>query len=362
MNIFKKVTLNRMKKVKKKKLSLFKKLFVITTLLLISIFIITVFKPYFCPNISIKNGEEISLYIYDGDNFENVLAELTEMDVLLDIKSFKRLAKFDKYTENVKSGRYLLKNGMSNRKLLRMLGTGRQTPVKITFNNIRTKEQLAQRLSNQLMIDSAELIYLLNDPSVSETYGLNPETITCMFIPNTYEVYWNIKGKDLIEKMWTEYNKYWNKERKKKALKAGFTPIEISILASIVEEETNRKSEKPSVAGLYINRLRMGIPLQADPTVKFAIGDFSLKRILREQLRINSPYNTYLYMGLPPGPIRIPSIESLESVLNYKEHDYIYMCAKDDLSGSHNFAKTYAEHQENAVKYRRALNKKKIYK
>lgn len=351
-----------MKKAKNKKNTFLLKIVLGIIFLTISVLGFFVFQLYLSPNISIENNEDVYLYIYDGDDFDNIISELSEMGVMRDLKTFKRIAEFEGYAEDIKSGRYLLKDGMSNRKLLNMLESGYQTPAKVTFNNIRTKEQLAKRLSDQLMLDSVQIINLLNDPSILKPYGLNPQTVGCMFIPNTYEMYWNINGKELLEKMWKEYNKYWNDERKEKAAKAGFSPIEISILASIVEEETNNKEEKPTVAGLYINRLRNNIPLQADPTIKFALSDFSLKRILREQLTVDSPYNTYLYMGLPPGPIRIPSIESIESVLNYEQHEYIYMCAKEDLSGSHNFAKTYEEHQKNAVNYRRALNRRNIYR
>jgi UPF0755 protein len=351
-----------MKKTKNKKLTAFSKILLGILFIIIASLGFFVFELYLSPNISFNKNEEKFLCIYEGDKLEDVISHLSKMGVIKDTSTFERLAKFENYQNNIIKGRYQLKNGMCNKRLLHILEKGYQTPAKLTFNNIRTKEQLAKRLSEQLMADSAKIMTQLNDTATLHAYGLTPETVDCIFIPNTYEVYWTIEPKDLIGKMWKEYNNYWNADRKQKATEIGFTPTQISILASIVEEETNNKAEKRMVAGLYINRLHKGILLQADPTVKFALGDFSIKRILREQLTIKSPYNTYMYQGLPPGPIRIPSKESIEAVLNYEKHDYLFMCAKEDLSGTHNFAKTFEEHQSNAVNYRKELNKRSIYK
>ena len=212
------------------------------------------------------------------------------------------------------------------------------------------------------MIDSIDIANLLTEKSILQEYNFTKQTLPALFIPNTYQVYWNISSKEFLNRMFKEYKRFWTEERQNKAKAIGLTPIEVSILASIVEEETNNKSEKPMVAGLYINRLKKGMPLQADPTVKFAWQDFTLRRITNKHLTIDSPYNTYKIIGLPPGPIRIPSPEGIDAVLNYSKHNYLYMCAKEDFSGTHNFASTLSEHNRNARKYWDALNKRKIYK
>jgi UPF0755 protein len=313
-------------------------------------------------NIDIGDNEETYIYVYDGDTFDDVLAQLRERQLLKNEFSFVKMANFMGYPKSVKSGKYKIDNTMGNLTLIRHLRAGRQTPTRITFNNIRTKEELSARLGEQLMIDSLQIINVLEDTKFLAKYGLNNYTSIVVFIPNTYEVYWNISATALFEKMWKEYNRFWNNTRKEKAEKAGFSPLEISIIASIVEEETNYAKEKPTVAGLYINRLRRNLPLQADPTVKFAVGDFSIRRVLNKHLEFDSPYNTYIYKGLPPGPIRIPSIESIDAVLNYEKHNYIYMCAKYDEPWKHAFAVSFQEHQRNAAKFRRSLNQRKIFK
>jgi UPF0755 protein len=243
-----------------------------------------------------------------------------------------------------------------------MLKLGLQKPLKLTFNNIRTPQQLAGRISQQIEADSLSILALLTSDHVASSYGFDKTTIIAMCVPNTYEFYWNTNAKGFLDKMQKEYERFWNDERKSKAFKLGLTKVEISTLASIVEEETRFNIEKPKVAGVYINRLNKGIPLQADPTVKFAVGDFALRRILTKHLEIDSPYNTYKFRGLPPGPIRCPSISSIDAVLNAEKHSYLYFCAKADFSGYHDFAKTLTEHNRNAEAYRRALNKERIYR
>ena len=237
-----------------------------------------------------------------------------------------------------------------------------QTPVKLTIPATRDIAQLVGSVSRQLMMDSAELAEFTTSTIYKNKIGYTDETFPSLFIPETYEVYWNIKPEDLMIRLMKERRSFWNEERKAKAEKLGMTPEEVATLASIVDEETNDNAEKPIVAGLYINRLKRGMLLQADPTVKFALGDPTRKRILNKDLEVESPYNTYKHTGLPPGPIRIATKQGLESVLNYKKHDYLYMCAKEDFSGTHNFAKTLSEHNANAKKYQNALNKLKIKK
>ena len=313
----------------------------------------------YIPNFN--SSETKYVYIHEDDkSFELLCVELCDSAACSNIDFFKLLANFRKYPENMKSGRFAIEPGMDNNTLLNRLRRGQQAPIRLTFNNIRLLSDLSDRLSEQLMIGNDELISIIGDESYYKSLGFDSQTIKTMFIPNTYEVYWNIQADKLIERLKREYDAFWTDERRKKAENIRLTPIEVSILASIVEEETAVPDEYPVVAGLYINRLYKSMPLQADPTVKYAVGDFSLKRILNIHLEVDSPYNTYLYGGLPPGPIRIPSIRSIDAVLNHSQHNYLYMCAKEDFSGRHNFAVTLSEHNNNAKKYHAELNRRGI--
>jgi len=315
----------------------------------------------FAPNVFTKSGEKAFLYIPDSSTFKDVTLMLDKDANILNISAFKQVSELFHYENKIRSGRYELKNGMSNFRLVRMLRSGRQTPVKLTFNNIRTKQQLAARLGSELMADSTSILKLLNDSAFLASYQLNPATSISMFIPNTYEVFWNLNAKQLFERMNKEYTKFWTDERKAKAAAIPLSQTEISTLASIVEEETNNKTDRPKVAGLYINRLKAGMPLQADPTLKFAVGDFSLKRIGIKQILYISPYNTYRNRGLPPGPIRVASESGIDAVLNFTHHNYIYMCASETLNGEHKFASNWAEHLANARKYQQKLNELNIH-
>jgi UPF0755 protein len=311
------------------------------------------------PNFKIP--ETTFVYIYeDNKDFDVLCKVLRDSAGCRQIHLFKILAAYRKYPENMKSGRYAVDPDMNNRLLLNRLRFGQQTPVRITFNNIRLLDDLASRLTEPLMIGGEQLMSYLNDGKFCESLGFTRATVAAMFIPNTYEVYWNIPADKLLERMKREYTAFWNEERLKKAADLRLSPVEVSILASIVEEETAAPDEYPVVAGLYINRLYKGMMLQADPTVKYAVGDFTLRRILYCHLEVDSPYNTYLHEGLPPGPIRIPSIKAIDAVLHYTKHNYLYMCAKDDFSGRHNFAVTLSEHNRNAERYRTELNKRNI--
>lgn len=302
----------------------------------------------------------VYIYIDDKKDFDDLCRQLRDSADCRRIGSFKRLSGWMGYPAAMRTGRYAVKPGMNNLALLNDLRRGHQVATRVTFNNIRFKEDLAERIGNQLMFDKEDLLHLLNDSAYCDSLGFTPPTINTLFIPNTYEVYWNTSPDKFVRRMKREYDAFWTSERRKKAEDIGLTPVEVSILASIVEEETAASDEYPIVAGLYLNRLHAGIPLQADPTVKFALGDFSLQRILFEHLEIDSPYNTYKYAGLPPGPLRIPTIKGLNGVLNYTKHKYLYMCAKEDFSGRHNFAVTLAEHNRNANRYRAELNRRKI--
>jgi len=331
-------------------------LFLFITITLTTTFIYF-FQVLYTPNIYIDSdkGTEIPIYIPTGANFEMVMDTLVKKELLHNIMSFRFLAKLLNYTENIRAGRYLIKGDWGNLQTIRVLRTGMQTPVKLTFNNIRSMPELTEKLSKYVQPGQSEIEQILSDRETAEKYGFDTNTFICMFIPNTYEVYWTITAEELIEKMHREYKVFWSDDRKQQAASLKMTPIEAAILASIVEAETKVIDERPRVAGVYINRLRKNMRLQADPTVVFAHGDFSIKRVLNEHKQIDSPYNTYKYSGLPPGPINLPSISSIDAVLNYEQHDYLYFCAKEDFSGYHNFAQTIKEHLNYARLYQKAL-------
>jgi UPF0755 protein len=270
------------------------------------------------------------------------------------------VAKKKDFAQNIKTGRYLLKKGMNSNVIVNMLKGGLQAPLNVTFNNVRTKEELAGKISKYLIADSLSILNLFSDSTLISKNGFTAETFKTMFIPNTYQFYWTTSADEFAERMKTEYNKFWNADRRLKAENLQLSLPEVTTLASIVQAETVKKDEQPRIAGLYLNRLRKGQLLQADPTVKYAVGDFTLKRILNIHLQIESPYNTYKYAGLPPGPINFPETTSIDAVLNYEKHNYVYMCAKEDFSGYHNFSVTFDEHSRNAAKYRRELDKRNI--
>ena len=321
-----------------------------------------VYKKINSPNITINKKDNKNLYIPTGSNFDDLLSIIKNKGLIIDIESFKWMAEKKKYINKVKPGKYKLRDGMSNNEFVNLLRSGNQEPVKVTFNNVRTIEQLAGKVSVNLETDSSQIDNLLKNSEFIKKYGFNKNTIISLFIPNTYEFYWNTSAEEFVSRMAVEYKKFWNEDRKIKAKKLHLSQSEVATLASIVQQETLKSDEKPRVAGVYINRIRKGIPLQADPTVIFAIGNFGIKRVLRKYLKYDSPYNTYLYKGLPPGPICIPNQSSIDAVLNYEKHRYIYFCAKEDFSGYHNFAKTLSQHNANARKYQRALNRRRIYK
>lgn len=330
----------------------------ITIALLAALLIISFFAIFL--HSSVRINESTSLNIYPNETVEQVLGKLKEKGNIKDIGRISFMLGKMGYKEPVHSGHYIIKPGMSDFRIARMLNGGYQTPVKLTFNNVRTVDELAGRLSHQLMTDSLTLLNCFRDSSWINKAGLNQYNYLCVFIPDTYEVWWDATPEKILSKLRHGYDNFWNENHLNTAKKIRLTPEEISTLASIVEEETNKSDEMPKVAGLYINRLRIGMPLQADPTVKFAVGDFSLKRILKGNTLVNSPYNTYKFAGLPPGPIRIPSIKALEAVLYYERHSYIYMCARSDFSGYHAFATTLKQHNDNAALYHKALNSKGI--
>jgi UPF0755 protein len=327
--------------------------FLLFSILLISFGFYT-YQICYTPNILVGKQDRVFV-IPAGADFHYIQKEFHEKNVTQDLASFVFLSKLMKYKENVKPGRYVLAAGMTNIEAIRLLRAGIQEPVKITFNNVRLIRDLSEKITKNLNLKPQEFEAALIDFTMHNKYGFNKENILTMFIPNTYEVYYNISGEELISRMYREYELFWDDERKSKARAVGFTPIEISILASIVQAESIKPDEAPVIAGLYINRLKKGIPLQADPTLVYAVGDFTLKRVLNEHKEIDSPYNTYRYAGLPPGPINMPEINSLNAVLNYNKSNYLYMCAREDFSGYHNFTGDYQQHMNNAIRYQRAL-------
>ena len=308
-----------MKKVGKKK-------FVIPAVLCLAVILFLCYYYFFT---SMLHGDGSRLvYVDDDDNIDSVYAKLDGMSSSHAMAAFKTLARHSSYEEHIRTGCYEIEPGDCAITVFRKLKNGLQTSVRLTVPSVRTTDRLAGVLAGKLMADSASI--------------------------------WNISVKSLLDKMNKESKKFWNFERTQKAQAMGFTKEEVMTLASIVDEETANDAEKPMVAGMYFNRLKAGMPLQADPTVKFALKDFGLRRIYHNMLKVDSPYNTYMNTGLPPGPIRIPSVAGIDAVLNHIHHKYLYMCAKEDFSGTHNFAETYGEHLQNAAKYSAALNKRGI--
>lgn len=301
------------------------------------------------------------IYIDRDDTADSIYHKVQAQGHPNSFTGFRWMAKYRKYDNCIHTGRYAIRRGENVYHVFSRLYRGYQEPVNVTIGSVRTLDRLARSIGRQLMIDSAEVACALQDSAFRQKLGYTPQTLPCLFIPETYQVYWNINAEDFLLRMQKEHAKFWNRERLEKATAIGMTPEEVCTLASIVEEETNNREEKPVVAGLYINRLKAGMPLQADPTVKFALQDFDLRRITNAHLEVDSPYNTYRYAGLPPGPIRIPTPAGIDAVLNYTRHNYLYMCAKEDFSGTHNFASNYAEHMRNARKYWNALNQRKIF-
>lgn len=300
------------------------------------------------------------IYIDRDDNLDSVYHKIIRAGKPKSMFGFQYLAEKEHYGNEIRTGKYAINPDDNMRYLYRRLSMGYQTPVNLTVPSVRTLDRMVRAVSRQLMIDSVDIAKLISDSAYYTRMGYSKETLPSLFIPNTYEVYWNMSADAFMKRMKKEHAAFWNEERRKKAESIGLTPEEVSTLASIVEEETANGPEKPMVAGLYMNRLKKGMLLQADPTVKFGLQEFGLKRILFKHLEVDSPYNTYKYPGLPPGPIRIPSIQGLESVLNHAQHNYMYMCAKEDFSGTHNFAATLSQHMANARRYQQALNRRKI--
>lgn len=306
----------------------------------------------YAPNVPDKMGDEY-LRIPTGSTYEDLRSILQEGGYVRDLASFDWVAKKMQYgtASAVRPGRFHLTPGMGNRALVRLLRNGKQSPVKLVLVNERLATDVAGKAARFIEADSASIMALLNDQTYLAEQGYNQDDLLTLFIPNTYEFFWNTSAQQFFERMMKENARFWNDPRKAKAKALGLSEKEVYALASIVERETNRNDEKARVAGVYLNRLKRGEKLQADPTVVFAVGDFGLKRILNKHLEFDSPYNTYMYTGLPPGPISLASITSIDAVLNAEQHEYLFFCAKPDASGYHAFAKTYEGHLVNAKRY-----------
>ena len=307
-----------------------------------------------------KSAKTEYVYIDSDDTQDSVFSKIHPIANAIPMSGFSTLARHSGYADHIRTGRYAIHPGEGALMVFRHLKNGQQTPVSLTIPEVRTIDRLAGALARKLMLDSADVAIHLSDSAYCARWGYDTATVAALFVPNTYDIYWNVGLDRLMERMEKENQKFWNDERRGKAEAMGMTPVEVATMASIIDEETANNAEKPMIAGMYYNRLKAGMPLQADPTIKFALKDFALRRIYHKLLYIDSPYNTYRYEGLPPGRIKIASIAGIDAVLNHVEHDYLYMCAKEDFSGTHNFARTYQEHLQNAARYTKALNERGI--
>lgn len=305
--------------------------------------------------------KETTFYINSTSTYEQLIDSLEAKDLIQHKKVFLLIADKMNLKNNIYSGKYVIPNGASLHDLILTLRGGWQTPVNLIINNVNFKSDLAARIGHQIELDSTAIYTFLNDESQFKSLGYNKDNIMCLFIPNTYEVYWNISEEAFLKKIKAAHSAYWNTDRLAKAKALNLEPNEVFILASIVEKEYKFAEERPRIAGVYINRLNKGMKLQADPTVKFALGDLSIKRILNVHLSYENPYNTYFKLGMPPGPICLPETKTIDAVLNAEVHDYLYFCAREDLSGYHVFNSTYNGHLKTARLYQAALNKLKIY-
>lgn len=336
------------------------KIFILIFSLLMAMFSYYGWQIFKTPNFNVLKGQKFALLIPKGSNYQNVLDTLDKNKIVRDPLSFRFLAKIFNFPSRVKPGRYFIHSEMGNWELIRKLRNGHQDALKITINNFRLKADLAGKLGKQLAYDSTFIHKMLDSNEIVAKYGFTKETIPCMFIPDTYQVFWTSSLDDFLNKIKKSYEKFWTSDRLNKAKLINLSPNEVGVLASIVYGESKEKSEQARIAGVYWNRLRTGMPLQADPTVVFAWKDFSIKRITGKYTSINSPYNTYKVLGLPPGPISIPDRGVIDQVLNFEKHNFMYFCAKEDFSGFHNFAVSYKDHLKNADKYQKALDNRQV--
>lgn len=328
---------------------------------MVLIILIIIYRNMFGVRI-IAEKDHQDIYIPTGASYEQVMDTLESNLILRNRKILSWIAYKKNFPSKIKPGHYVIPKELSYNSLFNLLRSGRQTPVRITFNNVRTLNQIAGRIGKQIEADSSQIVSFFSDDSNWTGDGFKEENIISLFIPDTYELYWNTDAKGLYTRMLKEYRLFWNDQRLSKAKDINLVPSEVSILASIIEDEVNMHEEKARIAGVYLNRLKRGIPLQACPTIKFALNDFTITRVLKKHLIIDSPYNTYRHSGFPPGPIGCATIEDIDAVLNAERHDYLYFAARADFSGYHNFSRTLSEHNHYAALYQKELNKRKIFK
>ncbi len=333
---------------------------ILTALAILGIGALMIYQQYIAGAVVPRDIKDPIVLIPTNSNFEEVVSILKKKGVVPNEKIFRFMAEKMNYIKNpMRSGRFELKPGWSNVQMIRQLRNGKQAPVEVILTNERLVENVAAKVSRFIEPDSVDILSLLQDENYLQEIGYTPEILMSLFIPNTYEFYWNTSPREFVERMIKEHDAFWAKDnRKAKAEALGLTPAEVYTLASIVEKETQANAEKKRMAGVYYNRLKQGIRLQADPTAVFARRDFNTTRVTHYHTKFDSPYNTYMYEGLPPGPISMASIVTLDAVLNMEEHDYIFFCARGDGSGLHNFAKTLAAHNQNARIYKENLRKR----
>ncbi|NJN43008.1 MAG: endolytic transglycosylase MltG [Flammeovirgaceae bacterium] len=328
-------------------------LFLVSSILLIT-FTFYGYQICFTPNILVDRESSIIL-IEKGTTFSQLQSQFIKGEVVNDIVSFSFLARLYDYDQRIRPGRYVLLRNMNNLEAIEVLKAGKQEPVNVTYSYARYVTDVTDRIAKNLAVKPSELTDELNKFALTNQLGFNKDNLLALFIPNTYEIFYDITSEELMDRLIWEYESFWNEERIQKSKVIGLTPVEVSVLASIVQAEMAKEEEAPTIAGLYINRLKKNIALQADPTLVYALGDFTIKRVLNEHKEVESPYNTYKYVGLPPGPINMPQIAMIDAVLNYEKHNYIYMCAREDFSGYHNFSSNLNTHLQNARKYQQAL-------
>jgi UPF0755 protein len=333
------------------------------SILLVSVIVCTVILYKIIYGLSIKSGtRDVYIYLPTGSTFSQVLDSINSKITIKYPGVFKLLAEKKRYPQNIRPGRYEVKNNMNYLELINILRSGMQSPVKITINNMRTLNDLAGKVGSQIEPDSSVIIRFLNDHNNYRKDGFNREDVISVFIPDTYEFYWNTSPEGFYLRMLKEYRKFWNSERLSKAKIKNLSPAEVSVLASIIDSEVSKPDEKPRIAGVYLNRLGRDMPLQSDPTIIFALNDYKISRVLNKHLKVDSPYNTYTHTGLPPGPICSPTIAGIDAVLNAEKNDYLFFVAKPDFSGYHNFSRTLAEHNRYANLYQKELDKRRIFK
>lgn len=336
-----------------------KSVFIYLILLLVVVASSYLYWKYFSSNTAFSENKKY-FYVSTGSDYQKLLSGLDSGGYLENRASFERMAQSMGLPSSIHPGKYAIQQGMSNYAIVRMLRSGAQEPVKLVITKLRTNRDILRKLALPLEADTNDFKAVVYNPTWLDSLGIDSNQLQCVVMPNTYEVYWNTPASKVMEKITKYQARFWNETRVQKAKKLGYTKAQIMTIASIVDEETLKKEDKYKIASTYLNRLRIGMPLQADPTLKFGLNNFGLKRILKVHTQIPTAYNTYLNKGLPPGPICTPMEETIDAVLDAPTTTYLYFCAREDFSGYSNFAATLSEHEENARRYQKALNERGI--